>query len=98
MTFQDYLKSLLKKYGVTQCRLCELIAIDPAHLSRMLRSDARFIFQPNNLEKIALFLGCTPDERCEIFRLAGKMPPEIITAFCKSPEAATKFRELAKAL
>jgi hypothetical protein len=83
------------KYGFNQRRLAEAVEVDTAQLCRMLDPDYPYRPLPATLEAMCEAMGCTADERLELYRLAGRVPREIVEAFCASAGAARDFRRLA---
>lgn len=94
MNFKVYLRTLLAQRGMTQDSLASAAGVDAGQLSRHLSGE--FIPRAETLERFVKVLNCTPDERLELYRLAGRMPQEITEAFCSSNLMARFFRMVAQ--
>ena len=81
MNFHEYLKSLIKERNLTQKAIAKTLETDTAYFSELLNNRHDFLPSCKTLESLSRVLQCT-DERIELFRLAGKMPPELRMAFC----------------
>ena len=62
--------------------------MDAADFSRLVGGQLNQWSATQTLASVCDILQCTTSERIELFRLARKIPPELITAFCNSAEDA----------
>jgi DNA-binding Xre family transcriptional regulator len=91
MDLRQYVRTLLVKYGHTQKSVAAAMRIDEGQMSRLLDSSPR----PVTLDALCEAIGCDADERLEIYRQAGKVPMEIVNAFCASVEGSRRIRAAA---
>lgn len=92
MGLKAYVRSLLAKYGHTQKSIARAMRIDEGQMSRLLDSSPR----PVTLDALCEAIGCDADERLEVYRLAEKMPMEILDAFCSDVVVSRLFRMVAQ--
>lgn len=92
--FSSLLRSIMDRNGLTQRELARRAEIDHVSLCRMLKP--YYKFKPGKtIERITKAVGCTAQERLELYRIAGLMPEEMILAFCSDPVTADNFARLA---
>jgi transcriptional regulator with XRE-family HTH domain len=90
VNFKIYLRTLLASRGLNQRKLATLTGIDNGQISRHLSGE--FVPSTETLEKFTCALTLTTEGRLELYRLAGRMPPEFVKAFCSSKEVAQLFQ------
>jgi len=94
-TFQSLLAAIMKRNNLTQRELARRAGINHISLCRILNET--YAFRPGRtVTQLADAVGCSADERLELYRLAGILPPEIVTAFCASTESARAIWQAAK--
>lgn len=91
MYFHEYLKALIKTRKYKHKIIAQTLEMDAAYLSRLLNNRTGFLPSCKTLENLSDVLQCTIAERVELFRLAGKMPPELNEAFCSSADDAKEI-------
>jgi transcriptional regulator with XRE-family HTH domain len=95
MTLPSILLALLQKYHLSQRKLADKSGINYVTLNRIL-NDYKFRPTSETIEKLAVGLGCTEEERDEMLRSAGRVPEQIETKFRESREAAQLFRRVSE--
>ena len=98
MSFGRTLQRIRRDKRMTQRALADAIEMDYAYLSRL--ENDRFDHKPNRetVEKIADALGCTEQERSELFAHAGRIDAEIENVARltnERPELRQLFRSVA---
>ncbi len=91
MNFYQYLKSLIKERNFTQNAVAHALEMDKAYFSKLVNAKFNYFPSADTLESLSDLLQCTVDERIELYRLAGKMPPELRMAFCSSAKDAKEI-------
>ena len=95
MTYQDILLEIMHRNGLTQTALAKRSGVDKIALCRILNKS--YAFKPTRvLPKLIDAIGATSDERTQLYRLCGIVPPEIVRAFCDSAEAAAQMIKIAR--
>jgi transcriptional regulator with XRE-family HTH domain len=95
MTLPDIIHRLLQKYHLSQRKLADKSGVNYVTLNRIL-NDYKFRPTSETIEKLAVGLRCTEEERDEMLRAAGRVPEKIETKFGESREAAQLFRRISE--
>ena len=91
MNFYQYLKSLIKARNLTQKAVADALEMDKSYFSKLVNEKFNHFPSAGTLQELSEFLDCTIDERIELFRLAGKIPPELRMAFFSSAQDAKEI-------
>lgn len=91
MNFHEYLKSLMKNQFLTQKAIADLLEMDKSYFSKMVNGRLEHLPSADTVQALTEILQCTIDERIELFRLAGKIPPELRMAFFSSAQDAKEI-------
>ncbi len=95
MTFQSLLAAIMRRNGLSQRRLATMSGVNHISLCRILNDT--YPFRPGRtVAQLVDAVGCTGDERVELYRLAGIVPPEVVAAFCATPASAKALMAAAK--
>lgn len=79
-TFASMLVEIMQRNGLTQRELARRTAISPENLCRILKPT--YPHRPGRtIDRIVSEIGCTPEEREELYRRARIVPPEYVQAF-----------------
>ncbi len=62
--------------------------IDTGYLSKLVNNQSGYYPNSDTLENLTDALQCTAAERIELYRLAGRIPPELQMIFCRSAQNA----------
>lgn len=92
-TFGAMLLEIMQRNHISQRQLAEWTGITPSALNRILRPDYRFT-PGRTIDRLTKHAGCTYDERVELYRVAGIVPPELVEKFCSSQQVARQLLEL----
>src|SRR5437868_6573168 len=86
---------LLKHYRMSQRKLARELGVSYVTINRLIKGYPSRIGR-ETVEKLALGLGCTPEQRDDLLRSAGRAPGEIETKFAESPTSARLLRQIAE--
>ena len=93
-TFGTYLQKILNRNNLTQRELSRRAKVDHVSLCRMLKP--YYQFKPGKtIERLTQAVGCTNSDRIYLYRLAGLVPPELVSAFCSNQETALQILKTA---
>lgn len=78
--FADQFKAIMQRNKLSQRALAKQAGTDHVGLCRILKNN--YPHKPDRtIHKLVQHVGCTPEERIQLYRLAGIIPPEYIQAF-----------------
>jgi hypothetical protein len=78
--FADMLKAIMQRNKLSQRALAKQAEVDHVGLCRILK--ANYPYKPGRtIHKLVQHVGCTAEERVQLYRLARVIPPEYLEAF-----------------
>lgn len=92
-TFGDRLREFRKRVPMTQQQLADAIEVDFTYISKIESGKAPPPAR-DTIARAGKALKLTPDEVGELFRLADKLPSEVVSFFAQEPDALRLFRTI----
>jgi transcriptional regulator with XRE-family HTH domain len=80
MSLTEVLLELLQKYRLSQRKLAEKSGVNYVTINRIM-NDYQFKVTSDTIDKLAVGIGCTIDERDQLHQAAGRVPEEVKGVF-----------------
>lgn len=93
MTFGRKLKALRVSGGLAQRELAALLQMDAAYLSRIENDAPNHMPGPTTIERMSKALKLERSEADELFALAGKIPPDVLSKMLARPALFERIRK-----